>query len=120
MKGPESEKVPFVLMTITNNTGGGQPVSMDNLKKVKDLCSKYNKMFLLDACRFAENAWFVSQREDKYKDVEIRDIAKEAFRLADGCTISLKKDGFGNIGGLLALNDDSLAEAARNLSLIHI
>ena len=105
-------------MTITNNTGGGQPVSMDNLKKVKDLCSKYNKMFLLDACRFAENAWFVSQREDKYKDVEIRDIAKEAFRLADGCTISLKKDGFGNIGGLLALNDDSLAEAARNLLIL--
>ena len=94
-------------MTITNNTGGGQPVSMDNLKAVKVLCEKYKKMFLLDACRFAENAWFVSQREDSYKDVEIREIAKEAFRLADGCTISLKKDGFGNIGGLLALNDDS-------------
>ena len=118
MSGKDSDKVPFVLMTITNNTGGGQPVSMDNLKKVRAHCEKYNKMFLLDACRFAENAWFVSQREDEYKDVEIRDITKEAFRLADGCTISLKKDGFGNIGGLLALNDDALAEAARNLLIL--
>jgi len=106
LDGPDSDKVPFVLMTITNNTGGGQPVSMENLKSVKELCTKYNKMLILDACRFAENAWFVSQREEAYKDVEIRDIAKEAFRLADGCTISLKKDGFGNIGGLLAFNDD--------------
>ena len=118
LSGEESDKVPFVLMTITNNTGGGQPVSMDNLKKVKELCTKYNKMFLLDACRFAENAWFVSQREEDYKDIEIRDITKEAFRLADGCTISLKKDGFGNIGGVLALNDDTLAEAARNLLIL--
>ena len=77
LKGPDSDKIPFVLMTITNNTGGGQPVSMDNLKKVKELCTKYNKMFLLDACRFAENAWFVSQREEEYKDVEIREIAKK-------------------------------------------
>ena len=114
----KNEKIPFVLMTITNNTGGGQPVSMENLKKVKELCGKYNKMFLLDACRFAENAWFVSQREDEYKDVEIRDITKEAFRLADGCTISLKKDGFGNIGGILAFNDDDLAEQARNLLIL--
>ena len=118
LAGEDNEKIPFVLMTITNNTGGGQPVSMENLKAVKALCEKYNKMFLLDACRFAENAWFVSQREDSYKDVEIRDIAKEAFRLADGCTISLKKDGFGNIGGLLALNDDALAEAARNVLIL--
>ena len=118
LAGEDNEKIPFVLMTITNNTGGGQPVSMENLKAVKALCEKYNKMFLLDACRFAENAWFVRQREDSYKDVEIRDIAKEAFRLADGCTISLKKDGFGNIGGLLALNDDALAEAARNVLIL--
>ena len=118
LKSEDSDKVPFVLMTITNNTGGGQPVSMDNLKKVRELCTKYNKMFLLDACRFAENAWFVSQREEKYKNVEIREITKEAFRLADGCTISLKKDGFGNIGGILAFNDDELAEAARNLLIL--
>ena len=111
-------KVPFVLMTITNNTGGGQPVSMENLKAVKALCKKYKKMFLLDACRFAENAWFVSQREDSYKGKNVRDIAKEAFRLADGCSISLKKDGFGNIGGLLALNDDQLAEDAKNLLIL--
>ena len=112
------DKIPFVLMTITNNTGGGQPVSMENLKAVKTLCEKYNKMFLLDACRFAENAWFVSQREESYKDVEIREITKEAFRLADGCTISLKKDGFGNIGGVLAFNDDALAEAAKNVLIL--
>ena len=114
----KSEKIPFVLMTITNNTGGGQPVSMENLKNTKKLCEKYNKMLLLDACRFAENAWFVSQREEDYKDVEIREITKEAFRLADGCTISLKKDGFGNIGGVLAFNDDELAEASRNLLIL--
>ena len=114
----KGEKIPFVLMTITNNTGGGQPVSMENLKSTKKLCEKYNKMLLLDACRFAENAWFVSQREEDYKGVEIRDITKEAFRLADGCTISLKKDGFGNIGGILAFNDDQLAEASRNLLIL--
>ena len=114
----KGEKIPFVLMTITNNTGGGQPVSMENLKSTKKLCEKYNKMLLLDACRFAENAWFVSQREEDYKGVESRDITKEAFRLADGCTISLKKDGFGNIGGILAFNDDQLAEASRNLLIL--
>jgi tryptophanase len=118
LNSEDVDKIPFVLMTITNNTGGGQPVSMENLKAVKALCEKYNKMFLLDACRFSENAWFVSQREDSYKDIEIREIAKEAFRLADGCTISLKKDGFGNIGGVLAFNDDALAEAAKNVLIL--
>ena len=118
LNSDDIDKIPFVLMTITNNTGGGQPVSMENLKAVKALCEKYNKMFLLDACRFSENAWFVSQREDSYKDIEIREIAKEAFRLADGCTISLKKDGFGNIGGVLAFNDDALAEAAKNVLIL--
>jgi len=118
LQSEDSKKVPFVLMTITNNTGGGQPVSMKNLKAVRELCNKYNKMMLLDACRFAENAWFVSQREEDYNNIDIREIAKEAFRLADGCTISLKKDGFGNIGGLLALNDDQLAEEARNLLIL--
>ena len=118
LNSEDVDKIPFVLMTITNNTGGGQPVSMENLKAVKALCEKHNKMFLLDACRFSENAWFVSQREDSYKDVEIREIAKEAFRLADGCTISLKKDGFGNIGGVLAFNDDALAEAAKNVLIL--
>ena len=118
LNSDDIEKIPFVLMTITNNTGGGQPVSMENLKAVKALCEKYNKMFLLDACRFSENAWFVSQREESYRDIEIREIAKEAFRLADGCTISLKKDGFGNIGGVLAFNDDALAEAAKNVLIL--
>ena len=118
LKSEDVDKIPFVLMTITNNTGGGQPVSMENLKAVKALCEKHNKLFLLDACRFSENAWFVSQREESYKDIEIREIVKEAFRLADGCTISLKKDGFGNIGGVLAFNDDALAEAAKNVLIL--
>ena len=118
LKGKDAAKVPFVLMTITNNTGGGQPVSMENLKGVKELCKKYKKMFLLDACRFAENAWFVSQREESYKGKNVREIAKEAFSLADGCSISLKKDGFGNIGGLLALNDDQMAEDAKNMLIL--
>ena len=118
LNSEDVDKIPFVLMTITNNTGGGQPVSMENLKAVKALCEKHNKMFLLDACRFSENAWFVSQREESYKDIEIREIVKEAFRLADGCTISLKKDGFGNIGGVLAFNDDALAEAAKNVLIL--
>ena len=114
----EKENIPFVLMTVTNNTGGGQPVSMENLKAVRELCDKYGVPFFLDACRFAENSWFIHEREEGYESVEIREIAKETFRLSDGCTISLKKDGFGNIGGFIGVNDDEVAAECKNLLIL--
>ena len=114
----EKENIPFVLMTVTNNTGGGQPVSMENLKATRELCDKYGAPLFLDACRFAENSWFIHEREKGYESVEIRDIAKEIFRLSDGCTISLKKDGFGNIGGFIGINDDEIAAECKNLLIL--
>ena len=108
------DRVPVVMVTITNNSGGGQPVSLENLRGVRELCDRFDTPFFLDACRFAENAWFVKQREDGQAGRTPREIAMEAFRLADGCTISLKKDGFGNIGGLLAMNDPELAARCRD------
>ncbi len=110
----EGDRVPLVLVTITNNSGGGQPVSLENLRGVRALCDRFDKPFILDACRFAENAWFVHEREAGQHERTPREIAEEAFRLADGCTISLKKDGFGNIGGLLALNDAEVAARCRD------
>ena len=108
-----SENVPAVMLTITNNAGGGQPVSLENINGVADIASAYKKPFIIDGCRFAENAWFIKQREPGQADRSISDIVRDCFARADGMTMSAKKDAFGNIGGWLALNDDEMAEAAR-------
>ncbi len=102
-----SDNIPLVYLTITNNTGGGQPVSLQNIKDVQAMCDKYNKPLFLDACRFAENAYFIKQREEAYKQTSIDDIVKETFSLADGFTISLKKDGLANMGGGLLIKKSS-------------
>lgn len=99
--------IPLVFCTITNNTGGGQPVSLENMKAVANLCRKYGKSFFLDACRFAENTWFIHERENGYRERSIPDIVHETFSLCDGFTISLKKDGLSNMGGALVLRKNS-------------
>jgi len=115
-KGPEN--IPLVMITITNNSGGGQPVSMENIKQAREVCNSYQIPLFIDACRFAENCFFIKQREKGYENKSIIEIANELFGYADGCTMSAKKDAFANIGGFLAMNNEDLAQQCRNLLII--
>jgi tryptophanase len=112
------DRVPFGMITLTNNSGGGQPVSLANLRAYGDLLRRHGKPLVLDACRFAENAMFVKLREEGQAGRTPREIAREAFSLADGCLVSAKKDGLANIGGFIALRDERWVEAARNLLIL--
>jgi tryptophanase len=113
-----AENIPMVIITVTNNSGGGQPVSMQNIKEVANVCKKNKIPFFIDACRFAENCYFIKLREDGYSNRSVPEIAGELFSYADGCTMSAKKDAFANIGGFLALRDLDLAIRCRNLLII--
>ncbi len=112
------ERVPLVMLTITNNSGGGQPVSMENARAVSAVCRKHKIPLYFDACRFAENSYFIKLREPGFADRTPKQIAQEMFRLGDGCTMSAKKDGMANIGGFLCTNDDLLAQQEKNLLIL--
>lgn len=115
-RGPAA--IPMVIVTVTNNSGGGQPVSMANIEAVREVTARHGIPLYLDACRFAENAWFIKQREPGYAGWTPRQIAQKMFSLADGCTFSAKKDAFANIGGFLCTNDDVLAQQEKDLLIL--
>ncbi len=110
--------IPLCIITVTNNSGGGQPVSMQNIREVKNICREHKIPLFIDACRFAENSYFIKLREEGFWDKPIPEIVKELFSYADGCTMSAKKDAFANIGGFLAMHDEHLALQCRNLLVI--
>lgn len=113
-----AENIPLVIMTVTNNSGGGQPVSMQNIKDAHKICKEYKIPYFIDACRFAENSYFIKLREEGFAEKTVPEIAAEMFSYADGCTMSAKKDAFANIGGFLAMRDNDLASRCRNLLII--
>ena len=113
-----SSEIPFVLLTITNNTGGGQPVSLENIQAVSALCKQYRKRLIIDACRFAENAYFIKLREPGYSSATPKEIAAQCLRFADIITFSGKKDALSNIGGLVCLDDEELADILKNRLVI--
>jgi len=113
-----AKNIGAVILTVTNNSGGGQPVSMENAKEVAKICKEHGVLFILDACRIAENAYFIKQREKGFENYTFKQIAQEMFSLADGCTMSAKKDAIVNMGGFLALNNEKLADECKNLLII--